>query len=354
LYSKEDLSSILTFAKSYPNINPATICSSTNLSTSSYYMDATFKYYAEGYAQENYNIQRYNLNSSTIYQNITLYDLLTSKAVEFQISLLSKAYAPISDALIRVDRKYVSEGIFKTVEIAKTDTDGKTVIHLDEKDATYNIYAYKNGVLITSYLSVVAVCQDILTGTCTITLREPSGISSIFNATSDKRINFNMAYDESTKILTLTFSSINTTLYNVSIESYIQTETGSSFICSNSLYAASGSITCNVTAASGKSSITTFIYVDGDLIDINVINIASRGVFSVIGYFIFFIMIITIIFMFSGSKTGMVIGAIVGIIACGYMGIVESGTFAFGSALIWLVVAGVILLYKLNSNGGGH
>lgn len=354
VYSKVELLNILNFSKLYYNKNPASVCLSVNLSNSSYYMDATFKYFAEPYAQENYNIQRYNLNATTLYQNITLYDLLLTKSTEFQISLLSKGYSPIANALIVIDKRYVSEGIFKTVEIAKTDSNGKTVVHLDEKDATYNIYAYKNGVLITSYTNVVAVCQDILTGTCTITLREASDTSTLFNTTSDKKINYDLTYNSGTKILTLTFSSINTTLYNVSIESYMQTEIGSSLLCTNSLYVGSGTLTCNVTGATGKSSIVTFIYVDGDLIDVEVINIASTGVFSTAGYLIFFLLIVTVIFMFYGSKTGMVIGAILGLIASGYMGLVEGSKFGLGSAIIWFIVAGVILLYKLNSNGGSQ
>jgi len=61
---------------------------------------------------------------------------------------------------------------------------------------------------------------------------------------------------------------------------------------------------------------------------------------------------LTLTFMFSTSKSGIIVSSIIGFIAAAYMGIIEGGVLGIGSSIIWLVVAGVILLWKLNSNGG--
>jgi len=55
--------------------------------------------------------------------------------------------------------------------------------------------------------------------------------------------------------------------------------------------------------------------------------------------------------MFSGSKSGTIIGVIIGFVASAALGLVKQGAVGIGSAIIWLIIAGFILLWRLNREG---
>ncbi|KKM60637.1 hypothetical protein LCGC14_1539830, partial [marine sediment metagenome] len=149
--------SILNFSQEYINTNPALVCLSIDLSNNTVYaVDSIAKYKAGNvsinqsinYSTEYYNIQNFSLRNSSVPQNINLFDLLFLDATEFQITFKDSNFVKRENVLIQINRQYVSEGLFKTVEIPKTDSNGQTVAHLVEKDIVYNIVVLKDGVVL--------------------------------------------------------------------------------------------------------------------------------------------------------------------------------------------------------------
>ena len=352
LLSTSSLTEVLNFSKEYKDKNPALICLGSGLSSTSYYLDILVKYSADNYAVEYYNLQRYVLNSSSMAQNISLYDLNSSSSTEFQVTFKGSNNLPLESALIQIDRQYISEGIFRTVEIPKTDSDGKTVVHLDEKDIIYNIIVSKNGETLKEFNNVVAFCEDSTIGLCKINLQQETGESSFYNYSFEVGIDYSTSYNQATRDFTLLFDTTDGASKNVSVDLYKFDALGGEYIGTSSLDSSSGQVIINVPNSVGNATLQANIYVDEEFKLIDYLKNYNSRNYSTIGYFIFFILMLTLTFMFSTSKSGIIVSSIIGFIAAAYMGIIEGGVLGIGSSIIWLVVAGVILLWKLNSNGG--
>ena len=74
-----------------------------------YSVDAIIRYVAEGYSNEYYNIVNYSIDNETEVQNITLYDLNSTDATQFQLTFTGDDYLPVENALVFVGRQYISE-----------------------------------------------------------------------------------------------------------------------------------------------------------------------------------------------------------------------------------------------------
>ena len=125
---------IINFSQAYNNTNEALVCiANDTLNGTSYRMDVQTRYDSNLYAAEFHNIQNFTLTNETIPQEITLYDLNLSDTTEFLITFENEQFLPVEDALLLIQRKYVGEGVFKTVEIPKTDSGKKKRMSLRGK-----------------------------------------------------------------------------------------------------------------------------------------------------------------------------------------------------------------------------
>lgn len=173
-----------TYHGFYNQSLPAKVCVSSELGTTQFYMDAQVEYTASSYQIEFYNIQGYNLNATANpLQNITLYDLLTTEAQAFKIIYRDSAFIPVSDAIIQIQRKYVDEGVFKTVEQPITDSAGQTIGNLVLNTVPYNFIVMKNGVVLSTFNNYFANCQNPLITSCEINLNAFSSTTTTTNFT---------------------------------------------------------------------------------------------------------------------------------------------------------------------------
>ena len=91
LYSFGSGSEVESYNVTYSATNPFAVCINTNLSNSNFYHDLQIQYGATGYATELYHIQNITLNSSSLYQNISLYDLNSTDSQAFKIIFRSSS-----------------------------------------------------------------------------------------------------------------------------------------------------------------------------------------------------------------------------------------------------------------------
>jgi len=67
-------------------------------------------------------------------------------------------------------RKYISEGIYRTVEIPITSNEGSALGHFDLDNYKYKIIATLNGEILNVFENPAIVCESELSGICTLNL----------------------------------------------------------------------------------------------------------------------------------------------------------------------------------------
>ncbi len=351
IFNSDKTQSILNFSESINNTNPVAICLSINLTNETVYaVDSTVKYSSIiDYVIEYYNIQNFTLKNSTIPQNINLFELLSADSTDFQITFKDSSFVTVENALIQINRQYVSEGVFKTVEIPKTDSNGQTVGHFVQNDVVYNIIVTKEGTVLGIFNNVIAFCEDATIGQCFIPLNALTSNLPVFDYDVEVGLSFDFTYNETSRILTFPFTTTDGSVKNVSLNGVRLDSLGNTSICGDFLVSASGTLTCTVPVAVGNETIIIDIFVNGDLKIQNYISAGTEFDLGDAGYFLLFFLVLSCALMLSQSKIGVIIGTIIGFIAGILLSFFKGGLIGTGSSIVWLVIWGIAIIWKLNS-----
>lgn len=273
-----DGTTLQSYSTNFNNTNPFAICISSNLSTNTQglLVDAQIQYSADGYVKEFYNIQNENITTADLNTNITLYDLNTSQAQEFLITYTDTNFNPVQDAIILVKRKYISEGVFKTVEIPITDANGQTLANLVLSNVIYSFSVMKDGVLLATFDNQVAYCDNIATGDCQIVLNTYSTTSLPDTYSNVGDYIFSIDYNKTSRLLSATFSvasgQVATNFLNVTQYG----TNGATSVCTDTLVTASGTLTCTIPSQYENSTIVVELSRDGDLVGRAVITLNAE------------------------------------------------------------------------------
>ena len=339
------------FNQTFNQTNPFAICLSTPLNGSEVFnIDVQVQYDGVGYAPEFYNIFKEQLTGADIATNITLYDLLDANAQEFQITYKDENFIGVQDALIQVQRKYISEGVFKTVEIPRTDALGETLAHLVLSDVIYNFIVVVNNQVAATFNNVLAVCDNVATGECTINLNSFTGGSPAQGFADVDGYAFRFAFDDSTEEVSVSFvvtsGAASTNVLNVTHF----TGTGSQQVCNDLLVSSSGTLTCTVPTGSQNSTIVAQIIQDGQLKGqtIMVLDADAEDIYGSNQVFLaLFLFLLLIGLGISDSPVLMGVMLILGTILLFAFNLINGvSLIGAGSALIWFVVAIVLLILK--------
>jgi len=230
-------------------------------------MNTQIRYTATGYEPEYYNIINLVLNNQTAQQNITLYDILTAESTTFKLTLKDTSINPISDALIYVNRKYVSEGIYKTVEAPLTDSKGSVSIHLVNQDASYQLIAVKDGEIINS-IDLTPNCQVT---PCTIEMAELGDTGGVLEQYYDyfaDNIISSLTYNKTTHNVTYVFVDTTATAnYFHLVVNKVMYNTTKYTVCDLYAYAMAGTLVCDLSSIEGDFIATTYISRSPELTD---------------------------------------------------------------------------------------
>jgi hypothetical protein len=338
------------FSGFFENENPLGICLNLNLSNGERYsMDSIIRYEAEGYAIEYYNLVNQTLTNESTTENITLYDLNSSDSTDFQLTFTGSDFLPVENALIFVERQYIAENTFKTVELPKTDANGQTVLHMVRNDVIYNIRVIKNGESLGNFLNIIAFCQDITIGSCTISLNALSNASTIFNYDSGVGILYDSAptYDNSTNIVSFDFVSSDGTTKVVLLTVERRDIFGNISICNNTVASTSGTVSCNTGSGLTDTNLITVVSINGEEWLSGSVIIDDTG-YGNISYVMWFILALSLFLMFSESRNGVMLGMIFSFIGAIAMGWNIGGIIGIGSAGIWVLVMFSVGIWKIN------
>ena len=341
---------ISNFSLKYTSENPFAVCINTNLSSSTYLVDSVVKYEATGYAIEYYNIVNSTITNSTIPEEITLYDLISSEATEFKITFKAEDFTFVEDALIYIDRQYIAENnTFKTVELPKTDSNGQTVGHFVRNDIVYNIRVIKDGEVLGNFKNMIAFCEDYAIGDCQIILEATPEDLTIFNYDEQLGIIFQSVptYNENTSTISFDFSTDDGTIKTVFMDVTRDDIFGNRTICNNTVTSSSGTLSCSHDPSIDDSVLRVNIFVEGQPIIFSSVKLEGSD-YGNLGYVLWFFLTFLFILLFGNSKTEVLIGLLVSFMGAITLGITRGNIIGFGSAGIWLLVIVILGIWKLN------
>lgn len=347
-------SQVVNFSRTYNQTNNARVCVSSV--ASGFRVDSQARYYANNYVVEFYNIQNSTLSASNFPQHIKLFPLLTTSSQEFLITYKDENFLPVEDALITVTRKYVGEGLFRTVEAPLTNEDGQTLVHLVLGDVIYTIQVSKNGRLLGTFDNIVPFCVNIATGECTINLNSFSSGIPPENFNLRNNLSFAWSLNKTTRTISNIFTTTDGSVATVNLTSVVFDNRGNNTACSSSLQTTSGTITCVIPASIGNTTIRANLYKDGQFVSqiIFSLNDTDDTGFGSTGIIMLLILYITIPLMMISSGAGIVIGAILGMLFGAMLNLFDGGTLiGVTSTIIWFIIAGAIVLYKINKERSG-
>ncbi len=341
---------LVNFSNLYNATNSFAVClNSTLTGGETYNIDVQVQYSADTYASEFFHIQNDTLDSDDFPTNITLFDLNDSFSEVFKITYKDANFLPVANALIQIQRKYVNEDLFKTVEVPKTDTDGETIAHLELEDVLYTFIIVKSGTILATFDNVLVDCNTVLTD-CEINLNSFSSHVEPEDYTTLDDFSFTLTFDEDTRTITSIFSVPSNTISTVDLNATLLDALGTTSACSDTLTSSSGTLSCIVPQTLGNASVFVQLSLDGTVQGSGVIRLEQEpeDIFGANLVFLALFLYLTLIGVGvsdSPMVTGLflMVGAILGIV----LNLVDAtGFIGVGATVLWLFVAIVIVLIK--------
>lgn len=338
--------------------NNAQVCSSVDLGSSTYYIDSKVKYSSNNtYTNiEEYNIQDHLLSSAISPMNISLYSLNASNAQMFQVTYNDVTTQPVSEALIQIERYYpeLNGGTFITTQAPVTDAFGQATVFLIPSTTTYSILVTSNGNTLSNFNRYTAFCQNPTLNTCTITLNAVSSSSEPTDFSTYGNVSYTLASGSNS--FNVTFSTTDGSTRTFQLNGTLLNGANNVSVCSTSISTSTGTLRCSVPSSYTNSTLLLNFYSDGSLVFQKIVNYAApASTFLGNDGFIFaFLIVLTLPFIFITSTIGMLIAALIGIIAVGAMTFVSgwsllSVTGAFG----WLIVIIFIIIWRISKSSTG-
>lgn len=348
LTSQTNTSLFWNFSTQQTN-NNVLICLPINiLNSSSYTLGATAEYYSTGYVLEHNLIDNFNLTMNNIPKTIALYDLLTTRSTSFLITYQDENYLFIEDAIIEVIRQYIGQNAYFAVESERTDQSGETVVHLVGEDIYYYFNIYRNGVLDFTTGSQLALCQVSPCSISIIKSRNESGTTPnyqniVYSLTPQSEF-------QTTRTIVFTFNSVDGTpnTFNFTLLTLNQTQA----VCSQVVTSTSSIVSCPVTLGFGNSSYFLKISKNGQPFGFATYSLSptAKDTFGNTGIFLGSLGYILLILSAAFNPIIMIVMAIIGgVFMSGLILFEGASLFSFGAAGVWLLVAGCILIWKINS-----
>ncbi len=350
IFSLDRTTEVVNFSGQFESINPVEVCLNINLSEgTSYSLDSIIRYTATGYANEYYNIVDFTLDNNSGTQNIILFDLNITDSTDFQLTFTGEDFLPVENALVSVERQYIAENTFKTVELPKTDSNGQTILHLVRNEVIYNIIVIKDGEVLGNFQNVIAFCQDFTIGSCSLPLNALSNTSLVFEYDDEIGLLFqeNTQYNETTRIASFSFASTDGTTKVVNMRIERRDVFGNRSICNNTVVSSSGSVSCQIASGIEDTTLISIVSVDGED-KINSEIIIDSTAYGQNGYAIFFLFSIAMLLMFSGSKTWTLVGISLNYIIGVSLGFIVGGIAGVGSTGIFLLIISMVGIWQLN------
>lgn len=338
-----------SFYKSY-NIS---VINNTNLlicgqdvNYTNYKINATLIFEALNHVVENYYYDNFSITNLNIPQNVTLFDLATTQSTSYLVTVQDRDYLYLSNAVVEVWRYYIGEGVFKIVEMAKTDEHGQTRLHLVSEDATYRILIRKGNQLLWTTTDFLAICQAT---PCQININIGQEQGQFYDPYTKDNIAYTLDFNEGTREVTLTFNTLDGSSANVGLNlTKVYNDEG---VCYNSTSLAGGTLVCSVPLALNNVSYNVLFSKDGQLIDFDSFNLNpdAQLYFGDTGIIMAGLTVLALSLMAISNGVLVMVFAVIGLITASSLLILK---LPYGT-LIYLIIAIVILIIKFTKKQDG-
>lgn len=346
------LENAITTSFNKSNLNPVLVCIQ-NL-TSTLRLDSTVKYSSDLRVIEYHNIQNYTLTNQSIPINISLYDLLITSSQEYLITFKDQNFIPVPNVLIDITRQYIPIGLFLTVEIPKTDNNGRTTGHFVSNDIVYTIYVRSQGQLLATFQNVQLFCASAV-GDCRLNLDAQGSTTSPQSFTTNGNVSYRPFYNSSTRTYSFEFVSLDGIERLVSLNLTLFDNLNNQTLCSNSLSSSSGTVTCIIPSSVNGTAIAK-VYINNILIMTDIFDIISTLASQLpsFRYLIAALIILTLPLIAISSPVAAIMLFIVGLIMSGTLIAIDWGGYiGVTTALLWFIIAALILLFIKDRRDNG-
>ncbi len=219
------------------------------------YLDMNSLISAESYAERNYYLSNSTLTNAT--SEIPIYLIPEDSALEFFITI-TKQLQPVEDAYVHVAKYFTGEGTYKTVEVDKTDSNGKFNAYLD-LDRDYKATVILDG----EVLGIKTFKASCASAPCEISLdieTEAESVFSLIDSLYAQNVLYNLSFNPQTKMVTFEFVDITGLANYFRMYVYNSNSSRDSTLISNqTLYSSSGTILFNATDYSGNFKADVFV-----------------------------------------------------------------------------------------------
>ncbi len=361
LYDSRKTTILTNFSNRFTGVNPVQFCMENPiLPTVNYSSYVIVKYFQNSsLANESYSIEYHNLlnqtiGNTTIPKNISLYNLIESDTTKFRLTFRDGQYVLAPNILVQVHRQYIEDNDFKIVEIPITDSNGQTILNLVKDNIVYNfIMVNETGSVVGTFNSIKAFCKDFVIGDCTINLAPDSESEAAYDYNEEFDISISAtSYDNFTEKLSISFITGDLSSKNVIMTVVRNNDFGNRSVCSDSLFAASGTLFCDVSSIVDTDQFLFIsIFVDNNLVrqDTTNLNADILNFGTLNGAFYAFLLILLLISLFMDDRKALVVSLGVGWVVVISLGLINGKFIGFTSAGIWIVISIAIILWKLNS-----
>ena len=324
------------------------ICSDINLTSQNFAQSIEIRYSTDGYSSELYNIQRAEISSEN--QQINLYDLNSSSSTQFKITYQDSNFNFVEGAIIQLQRKYISEGIYEVVEAPLTSAEGIALVSIDLDSIKYRATVVKNGVVLDEFDNLVFKCQSELTGECDYKLlgeidpQNDVDLSTILD----------FYYSEPTIVnntITVSFSIPSGTPSVINLVLEQKDEFGNTSLCNKTITSSAGSISCEYSETLGDSYID--LYLSKDEVSMvrksYVLNAEKSLDWLGNNYIFILVLLLSLVGMALSSPEWIIINGIITMVIAGGLYLASGLDFVTGLGnIMWLVIAAVIIISKMS------
>lgn len=350
-----DFSSVFQSSITLDNVHEGLVCSDLNITSGNYVYNLELRYFSSPdngttftHVPEFYHIQRSPI--SNLPQTILLFDLNINESTEFTIHYKDDSFLPRENVLLQILRRYVGEGLFRTVEIPITSSEGTTVAHFDLNNYKYKIIASQNGVVLNTFNNPSIRCESELSGICEIFLSGATAAQNVDAVSNLKDFFYQVDQTNDSIIVDYAIPSGEST---TTVIQMTQTSpfTDPTIICDQTIVSSAGSVECFISPSIGDSAVEITIFSNS----INQANLRAtfqedlQAGFLLSNYFIAAMMMMFLILMFASSPQMMMTSAIFGFAYLGFVFLLKSSSVGLVvGAITWLILAVAIILIKMN------
>ena len=243
------------------NATNVTVCLSPNVTIKT---DAIIDYDASTlttYTNRFYYFDDKEINN--ISQDIFMYLLESASSTSFILKVQDESLLPVTSAIIEIHRWYPGEGIFRLVQIAKTDGNGKSIGFFETETVDYKFIIKKDGVILfeTPDDERQKVVPEVSPFTLTFNTGDPLG--EPWKGHEDiSNLNSTLVWDDTSGFVTYVYidNSGDLTLARLLvIKESLVNSTNDTVICNDTSTLFSATLSCNVGNNSGFYVASSFI-----------------------------------------------------------------------------------------------